>query len=166
MLIYRGLMAHLSALLLFPVLLGLGACGSAEGRSGPALSKASYVRQANAICDQTKVKAKEFGTHAPTSAADFEVQLDKAYALLSDSTAKLNHLHPPADDRDQLNAAFLGPLNGQTKVLGDYLTAFKAAAAQGPAGLRKLAQLHRPPQLDLNLVRAYGLTSCLGTNVA
>jgi len=132
--------------------LALGACGS----SYKGLSKADFVKQADAICTAGDKKLAQVG---PKLGANPSIeQVKAAYAdtlipALRDEIDQLKALKPPKADRDEVAKMFSDLSTGVDQA---------SAAIQGLKTKADLTALAEPPALKSANTEAttYGLTKC------
>lgn len=143
------------------VLLGLSlaGCGSGGGGKPAALSKADYVKQADAIC--TTATTTLAGLSPPTSAADLGPYLQKSVGAAQTATDELGRLRAPKADAADLKAKFTGPLAEQVAAVKALIPQYEAAAkAADPKAA--VAAIPRPDVAhpDPAYVTSYGMAAC------
>ena len=145
--------------LVLPVVMVV-ACGG--GTSG-GLSKADYLKQAEAICANANDDQKAVKT--PTAVTDLAPYVAKILALADSATKAIGALEPPKTDKADLDAKVLTPLKGQLAAGHVYSDQVAAAAAKNDqAALIKL--LSSPPsgsKADLAWMRSYGFVECVNS---
>jgi hypothetical protein len=99
-----------------------GGCGGSDGGSSTGLSKAQFVKQANAICGSSRTNIlKELGLylqkHKNSKESEDEIFTDAVQAIyvpeVEEELTKLRALHPPEADK----ATIAAMINGQQKAL-------------------------------------------------
>jgi hypothetical protein len=132
--------------------LALGACGS----SYKGLTKADFVKQAEAICVAGDAKLAKVGTSIGSNPSNRQVKAadsDQIVPELRYEVTRLKALKPPKADRDQVS-----------KIFGDLSTGVDQAstAIKGLKSTADLTALAEPPALkSANAeAKAYGLTKC------
>jgi len=133
--------------------LTLGACGSG-GYSG--LSKAEFIRQAEALCRQANAKLAEIGNSFTSKSTITDLQ--KAYVnqivpLVNAEIDQLRALKPPKADRAKVS-----------KMLDDFSTGLDQASADVKAvkSKQELASIAVPParRTTNSESNAYGIGRC------
>lgn len=141
--------------LVLPVLL-VAACGGASG-----LSKADYVKQAEAICKKANADIEALGT--PSDLSQIGTFVDSLVAVADTATSDLVDLDAPEDDAKELKSEFLDPLEKQVQQGKKWATDLKAAAAAKDQA--KLGQLigSNPvtSEPDLTWMKDYGFVECV-----
>jgi len=143
------------------VVLGLSAAGCGGGGSDApaALSKADYVKQADAICTTATTTLQ--GLTAPKNAAELGPYLTRSVGTAKTATDALDRLPAPAADAADLKAKFTGPLAGQVAAVQKLIPQYEAAA-KAPDPKTALAAVPRPdiPRPDTAYVTSYGMPGC------
>jgi len=137
---------------------GCGGSGGSATSSAP-LSKADYVRQADAICTTATASLKALT--APTSPTDLGPYLQKSVGAAMTATDALRRLHAPQADAGDLAAKFTGPLTEQVAAIKAVIPKYEAAA-KAPDPKAAVAAVPRPPitKPDTAYVKAYGMAAC------
>jgi hypothetical protein len=139
------------ALLLVPALL-LAACGG-----GGTDAKAEFVAAADEVCAEAKADF-DAGTQ-PTELDKLADYVDGVVRVLEQAEADLSALTPPEDDKAEIQAKLLGPLEADVKVAQDFAAKVRAAGGNGVKLLPLLSQ--RPKTtVDVAFARSYGLGTC------
>jgi hypothetical protein len=79
----------------------LAGCG---GGGDDRLTKAEYIAQADAICQEANAKIEALG--APETLADLAAMGQQSVQISEQQLAKLRALRPPAEDEATLNGAY------------------------------------------------------------
>jgi hypothetical protein len=134
-----------------------GCSSSASATSTP--TKASYDKQANAICKTFNAKLSSVGAELKTSTQQAQVEqgLETAISLAQQGTNKLEGLRRPAGETGALAATYRGQ-EGQVTDFRNLLTAVEANSASQVQTALATAQASSGP---LNQkFDALGLTVC------
>ncbi len=136
--------------LAFAVAALVAGCGG-SGR----LSKADYVKQADAIC--TKYNAKLKALARPTSIGDLAAYVDKALPLARKGDDELRALKPPKDEEQKAKEW----LDQNDSVVGSMERLRDAAKKSDRAGIGiALDQANSANQKANGLARSLGLRVC------
>jgi len=137
----------------FAVVVTAAAIGAGCSSSYKGLSKAEFVKQANAICTQGNKDADVVSKQitAKSTAADVgKLFTDKVAPILTRVFDQIDALKPPKADRDQVKKITSEGRDGLKKFLADVNADPKAAFSQATDPLKQ-------SQDD---AKAYGLTVC------
>ena len=144
------------------VLLLLTACSS--GSTAPpvgGVSKADYVKQAEAVCAVANKDQNALVT--PTSVDGLAPYVSRIVAIAEKATTELKAIEAPKADQADLQEKVLGPLSAQLVVGQAY--ADKVAAAAKTKDNAALVQLltNAPTQTkaDLRWMKGYGFKECV-----
>lgn len=146
--------------LVLPLVLAVTACG---GSGSSVLSKADYLSKAEALCKKANadIEALPF----PTGVAGFSDFAAKIVTIAEDTTTALKALDAPKDDKADLQAKVLTPLDAQVQAGRDYAAKIKKAVdANDQKALGELVA--DPPtegKADLAWMRSYGFKECVDT---
>ena len=154
---HRGLASLI--VIVLPLVL-VAACSGKSSTSG-GVSKADYLRQAEAIC--TKSAADQKALKTPTAVADLAPYVAKVVALADTTALAVDALEPPKADKSDLESKLLTPLKAELVEAHTYSA--KVAAAQKRHDEAALVELlsKRPamPPAVLTWMRSYGFSSCV-----
>jgi hypothetical protein len=146
-------------LLVLPITLVVG-CGGG-GTSATGVTKAAYLKQAEAICAKAVVDRKAL--KPPTSITELSPYVTKVVALADTTTKAIGALEPPKADKADLQAKVLAPLN--TRLVEAHAYAAKVATAQKKNDqLALVTLLGSPPTVPkeaLTWMRSFGFVECV-----
>jgi hypothetical protein len=135
------------------ILLGLVACGGSDDDSSPTLTKAEFIKRADAICKKADAKQesavrayeKENPEALSTPAGQEEFILDIGLSPITVELDEISELGVPEGDEQAVNAIVSGFEDAVAKVEAD---PFSVASGPGPfLGVNKLT-------------KAYGFKDC------
>lgn len=139
--------------------LGIAACGGADKSSGGTLGKDEFVKRANAVCMDSRDKAK--AVKQPSNIRDAKAAsdyLDKVAPILDDRISKLKELKAPADVKSAWDT-FIAKQQEGAKILA---TARQKAKAKDAGGLKDLQRLQAVGAEAKAAATKAGATDCVG----
>ncbi len=146
-----------AALLLTPVVLVVAACGG----GGSGVSKADYVKKAEAIC--SKANKDVDALSVPTDPAGLPAYVKGVVDIADTATTELADLEAPSKDEPELKKRVLEPLRTQVVQARDYsLKVRRAVDSHDQVTLARL--IANPPtetKADLSWMRSYGFKECV-----
>lgn len=133
--------------------LALAGCGG-----GSDDAQQAYVEQATAVCDgaQADLDALE----RPSTAAGLGPFVTELVAVAERSSTELRALEPPEDDRAEIEAKVLDPLDASIQEGQAYAGQVEAAGDDTAALTRLLGERPGAGEVDLEFLRSYGLETC------
>lgn len=151
-------MKHLRAVV--PLLL-VAACGSGTSHAASkGLSKAEYLRQAEAVC--ATANGQKAALKVPTADADFAPYVTGVVKVADEAAAALAKLSPPPADAADLRAKVTGPLATDLTAGHAYLSAVATGPAAGrDKALSDLLAVVSKTRPDADWMRGYGFTECV-----
>lgn len=139
-------------LLLPAALLALTACGGGDD------AKAEYVEQATAICNDAQAELE--AEQRPAAVEGFAPYVQRVVEIGEGATSRLLALTPPEDDREELEAKLLDPLQAQLEEGKEYAEKVEAAGNDSAKLLPLLSQIPGTGEIDLAYAEEYGLSAC------
>lgn len=147
-------------LLVVPVVL-VAACGGGSSAGSGGVSKADYLKKAEAICAKANTARDDLKT--PSGASELAPYVARLVDLAAEATGELTALEAPEADLADLDKKVLDPLAQQVQE-GRVFAEQVAAAARGGEQVKLVKLLSNPPtttQADLAWMRKYGFTQCV-----
>jgi hypothetical protein len=145
-----------SASLGLPVL--LAGCGGASGASSTSLSKAEFVKRANAICEKAR---KDGGNGLRRYSKQHEQAGSSAEEQAEMQAAGIQAVVLPRIEQQNEELEALGTPAGDHAMLDEYLASLQKVATKGTEGApipeTQLVQLFDPSS---KAARAYGIEEC------
>ena len=148
--------------LILPILLLATACGgSGKDKVSSGLSKADYLAKAEAICTRLNTEVNKLTFPASVKAVPGFVE--ETLQIAEVATGEIKALEPPAEDKADIKAKVLDPLDGQVAVGKTFLEQIKAAVAKNDTAAvgRLIANPPTGSKADLDWMRSYGFKQCV-----
>lgn len=144
-------------LLVLALLLPLAACGGSDAAPG-ASAKATYVKDASAVCTQARTEADQLTT--PSDAAGLATAVDTLVGIGEKARTDLDALTPPPADAQALKTKVLDPFGALVTDGRSFADKVKAAGSDQTTLLPLLSQRPTGEGIDVDYLKSYGLTSC------
>lgn len=143
------------------VLVLVAACSSGSAKVASGVSKADYLKKAEAVC--AKANKEQNALKTPTEVKALAPYVSKVVAIADEASAGISALEAPKADKEEIDAKVLAPLKAQLVLGHDYADKVAAAAKADDQGALVQLLTHPPTDTKADLVwmKRYGFKECV-----